>query len=102
VLVAHALLIDNPSPTREEIVDAIRSGSVDALVVAGEHGDKVVIFQGADHPYRVLIDAISDRTGRPRVLRASAPRRASFALPVSLLATLKDVGRVAICSEVQC
>ena len=44
----------------EEIVDAIRSGSVDALVVAGEHGDKVVIFQGADHPYRVLIDAISD------------------------------------------
>jgi hypothetical protein len=25
-----------------------------------------------------LIDAISDRTGRPRVLRASAPRRASF------------------------
>ena len=49
-----------------------------------------------------LIDAISDRTGRPRVLRASAPRRSSFALPVSLLATLKDVGRVAICSEVQC
>ena len=44
----------------EEILQAIRHGRVDALVVAAEHGDQVVVLQGAENPYRVLIDAISD------------------------------------------
>jgi two-component system, NarL family, sensor kinase len=44
----------------EEILHAIRNGRVDALVVAGEQGDQVVILQGSEHPYRVLVETIND------------------------------------------
>ena len=44
----------------EEIVRAIRHGKVDALVMAGPQGDHVLTLQGADHPYRVLVERISD------------------------------------------
>ena len=53
ILVAHALLIDNPNPTREEIVDAI-SGNIcrctgyaqiiDAVALAAER------LRGANRP----------------------------------------------------
>jgi two-component system NarL family sensor kinase len=44
----------------EQIVRAIRRGGVDALVVSGAQGDQVVVLQGADHPYRVLVENLSD------------------------------------------
>lgn len=44
----------------EEIVRAIRHGKVDALVMAGPQGDHVLTLQGAEHPYRVLVERISD------------------------------------------
>ena len=44
----------------EEIVLAIRRGGIDALVMEGEHGEKVVTLQGTEHPYRVLVESIND------------------------------------------
>ena len=39
-------------------LDAIRNGEVDALVMGGPQGDAVYTLSGADHPYRVLIEAM--------------------------------------------
>jgi len=44
----------------EETLRAIRNGEVDALVVSGEHGEQVFTLRGADHPYRVLIESMSE------------------------------------------
>ncbi len=44
----------------EEIVLAIRRGGIDALVMEGTHGEKVVTLQGTEHPYRVLVESIND------------------------------------------
>ena len=48
--------------TREsdEIVLALRKGRVDAVVTEGEHGDQILTLQGAEHPYRILIESIND------------------------------------------
>jgi PAS domain S-box-containing protein len=40
----------------EEALHAIRAGEVDALVVAGVDEDHVVTLQGAELPYRILLD----------------------------------------------
>ena len=44
----------------EETLNAIRSGEVDALVVSGPHGDNVFTLSGAERPYRVLIETMSE------------------------------------------
>jgi PAS domain S-box-containing protein len=44
----------------EEIVRAIRKGGVDALVMKDARGEKVMTLQGAEHPYRVLVEAVND------------------------------------------
>jgi PAS domain S-box-containing protein len=44
----------------EATLSAIRSGQVDALVVCGEAGEKIYTLQGAETPYRVLIEAMSE------------------------------------------
>jgi two-component system sensor histidine kinase UhpB len=44
----------------EELLRAIRTGEVDALVVSGPHGDQVYTLSGADHPYRVMVEAMSE------------------------------------------
>lgn len=44
----------------EEVVHAIRRGGVDALVVEGKKGDEVVVLQGSEHPYRVLVESFND------------------------------------------
>ena len=44
----------------EETLDAIRSGEVDALVVSGPAGEKVFTLEGAEHPYRVLIESMNE------------------------------------------
>jgi len=40
----------------EETLRAIRSGEVDALVVAGPDGDQIFALEGADHTYRLLVE----------------------------------------------
>jgi len=42
------------------MLDAIRGGHVDAVVVAGSDGEKVFTLQGAEHAYRIMIEAMSD------------------------------------------
>ena len=44
----------------EETVRAIRTGEVDAVVVAGKQGDQVFTLQGAEHAYRVLIESMNE------------------------------------------
>jgi PAS domain S-box-containing protein len=44
----------------EETLDAIRGGEVDALVVSGPEGEKVFTLEGAEHPYRVLVESMNE------------------------------------------
>jgi PAS domain S-box-containing protein len=44
----------------EETLRAIRSGEVDALVISAEKGDQVFTLKGAEHPFRVLIEEMSE------------------------------------------
>lgn len=44
----------------EETLRAIRSGEVDALMVAGPNGDQVFTLSGADRVYRALIENMSE------------------------------------------
>src|ERR1700730_6528724 len=44
----------------EETLRAIRMGEVDALLVSGPHGDQVFTLQGAEHPYRLMIETIDE------------------------------------------
>ncbi|MEZ4599524.1 MAG: ATP-binding protein [Syntrophotaleaceae bacterium] len=44
----------------EEALAAIRQGEVDALVIAGEDGEKIYTLDGADQPYRVLVETMSE------------------------------------------
>jgi PAS domain S-box-containing protein len=44
----------------EATLSAIRRGEVDALVVLSEHGEQVFTLRGADHTYRVLIEAMRE------------------------------------------
>ena len=44
----------------EESLDAIRSGSVDALVIKGPNGDQIFTLKDADRPYRTIIENMGD------------------------------------------
>jgi PAS domain S-box-containing protein len=44
----------------EETLHAIRTGAVDALLVSGVDGEQVFTLKGADHAYRVLIEAMNE------------------------------------------
>jgi PAS domain S-box-containing protein len=44
----------------EELLEAIRTGRVDAVVVSGKKGEMVYTLKGADHTYRVLIETMDE------------------------------------------
>ena len=44
----------------EETLDAIRSGEVDAIVVSKGDVRQVYTLEGADHPYRALVENIRE------------------------------------------
>ena len=44
----------------EETYLAIQRGRVDALVVNSDSGDQVFTLQGAEHPYRVLVETMNE------------------------------------------
>src|SRR5262245_440919 len=44
----------------EETVEAIHHGNVDALVVRGPDGLRVLMLEGADQPYRMLVERMSE------------------------------------------
>jgi two-component system, NarL family, sensor kinase len=44
----------------QETLRAIRHGEVDALLVASPNGDQVFTLQGAEHPYRLMVETIDE------------------------------------------
>jgi len=44
----------------QEALRAVRTGEVDAVVVAGRLGPRVFTLRGAEHAYRVLIEAMNE------------------------------------------
>ena len=44
----------------EETLHAIRTGDVDAVVIAGKKGPRVFTLEGAEHAYRVLIESMNE------------------------------------------
>jgi PAS domain S-box-containing protein len=44
----------------EETLRAIRMGEVDAVLVSSSQGDQVFTLQGAEHPYRLLVETIEE------------------------------------------
>ena len=44
----------------EETLRAIRRGEVDALVVEGARGDQIYTLKGADHSYRIFLEAMHE------------------------------------------
>ena len=44
----------------EQTLEAIRSGKVDALVVAGPEGERIFTLQGADHRYRRIVEGMTE------------------------------------------
>ncbi|MBI5091852.1 MAG: PAS domain S-box protein [Candidatus Hydrogenedentes bacterium] len=44
----------------EATIQAIQSGGVDALVVSGPDGERVFALEGADYPYRVILDVLNE------------------------------------------
>ena len=44
----------------EEVLDAIRCGEVDALVVSGPDSDQVYTLGGADRAYRILFETMNE------------------------------------------
>lgn len=66
----------------EQVLGAIRHGEVDALVVKVPEGERVFLLQGAEHPYRVLVETINEGAaaldGQGTILYANS-RFAQFA-----------------------
>ena len=56
----HALHSFESVEELHEIMQAIRGGRVDALLVKTPSGDRVFALQGADEPYRVLIETMQE------------------------------------------
>ena len=44
----------------EELIDAIRNGGIDALLVTGPDESSVYTLKGADHTYRILIETMDE------------------------------------------
>jgi two-component system phosphate regulon sensor histidine kinase PhoR len=51
-----------PQTESEDLIHAIRRGKIDALVMEGTDGERVLTLQdqGVDHAYRVLVETIRD------------------------------------------
>ena len=73
----------------EETLDAIRSGEVDAIVVSRGEKQQVYALEGADHPYRVLVENIQEGaltlTATGLILYANTAFAAMRNLPLSAI-----------------
>ncbi|GAA3945551.1 ATP-binding protein [Hymenobacter algoricola] len=70
----------------EELIEAIRTGAVDALAVQGAEGPRIFTLQGADQGYRTLIEQMSEGalllTDDGTILYANAGFAASLGRPL--------------------
>jgi PAS domain S-box-containing protein len=46
----------------EEMLSAIRTGEIDALVVSSPQGEQIYTLKGAEQPYRILVESINEGT----------------------------------------
>ncbi|HJT89477.1 MAG TPA: PAS domain S-box protein, partial [Bryobacteraceae bacterium] len=59
-------LLEQTEDLRRQLADAqdalraVRAGEVDALVVAGPDGDQIYVLKGAEQPYRIFIESMSE------------------------------------------
>jgi PAS domain S-box-containing protein len=44
----------------EEVLQALRGSEVDAVIVSGAGGEKIFTLEGAEHPYRVLVETMNE------------------------------------------
>ncbi|UOQ70848.1 PAS domain S-box protein [Hymenobacter cellulosilyticus] len=44
----------------EELIEAVRTGAVDALAIQGAEGPRIFTLEGADHGYRTLIEQMNE------------------------------------------
>lgn len=44
----------------EETLRAIRAGEVDAFVISARDGEEVFVLDGADHPYRIIVEQMNE------------------------------------------
>ena len=44
----------------QAVLEAIRHGEIDALLVAAPRGPQVFTLEGADHPYRIMVESMSE------------------------------------------
>jgi PAS domain S-box-containing protein len=63
--IPHQLELENAAlreqlAEAEGVLQAIRRGEVDAVVVEADDGSRVFTLEGADHPYRILIECMNE------------------------------------------
>jgi PAS domain S-box-containing protein len=51
---------ENKLAEAQEVIHAIQSGDVDAVVVSSPQGDQVFTLQGAEYAYRALVEAMNE------------------------------------------
>ena len=59
-LLAKVEYLESRLAEAEETLQAIRNGEVDALVVATAQGDQVFTLTGAEKPYRLMVETMSE------------------------------------------
>jgi signal transduction histidine kinase/ActR/RegA family two-component response regulator len=65
----------------EAVIQAIRHGEIDAVVVNGSEGAKIFTLEGSDHPYRLLVESMNEGAAtlsEDGVILFSNPRLASL------------------------
>src|SRR5580704_10896554 len=106
----HALHSFESVEELHEIMQAIRGGRVDALVVKTPSGDRVFALQGADEPYRVLIETMQEGAATlgadgtilyanarfAEILGVALEKLIAFSLPEQLQTADKDKLRLLI------
>src|SRR5208337_4053839 len=60
VLRARVAEAENKLAEAQELIRAIHSGDVDAVVVSGPEGDRVFTLKDAEYAYRALVESMSE------------------------------------------
>src|ERR1700726_257339 len=80
----------------EETIGAIYSGEADAVIVNSPDGPRVYTLEGADHPYRVMVEQMHEGTvtrARNRLILYSNPQFAAMIDTASESVTGSDFDR---------
>lgn len=65
----------------EAVIQAIRHGEIDAVVVSSSEGARIFTLEGSDHPYRLLVESMNEGAAtlsEEGVILFSNPRLASL------------------------